>query len=515
MSGEEDEQDDAFDSRDSETSSDSSVVISASDNDHDSVVQQPRLRPCLESATCPFVLTSDGLVCCTVCKIGVVPHPNTVASQTAHVKKFHKGSGFSVQEFVAKTVSEIQEIYDEESFERPPFEGFPVIEGFKCCVCGVVSSSLRTMRTHLNSHRDMQTSVLCHAIKVLVQRPFKWVNAAAGLSFQKAFIVKCDDGFTVGRQSKFHHLLAESQSQSWVKTNDSVHPTESIACLFKWGKTVSTHLPMLTGVTLAKLVQGSPLQDEVWFQPLLIHCQTYLQRILKSCVKSCEESGNYLILQMLRQETADSVPPARGFYTLQEDSLKCYSVTAVRLVAFLKRCKEDGWTDLLAHDFKNSMSCQAVDDYFASPNIKTLHAVFISLFCPTLTETTHDMSIHVCAFMRLASLNEHMVVNSPTRVMALTSRLKYLIRSAILIEVCSVGVYCVNALPEENRMRHFLRYFMTTASLLCIYSTCQKCVIHAQIRFTWTDQCNVAGHWSSKSCILSWSSNIYKCQYKF
>ncbi len=59
---------------------------------------------------------------------------------------------------------------------------------------------------------------------------------------------------------------------------------------------------------------------------------------------------------MLRQETADSVPPARGFNTLQEDSLKCYSVTTVRLVAFLKRCKEDGWLDIVEHDFKNSMS---------------------------------------------------------------------------------------------------------------------------------------------------------------
>jgi hypothetical protein len=137
----------------------------------------------------------------------------------------------------------------------------------------------------------MQTSVLCHSIKVLVQRPFKWVNAAAGLSFQKAFIVKCADGFTVGCQSKFHHQLAESQSQSWAKVSDSVHPTESVACLFKWGKTVSTHLPKLTAVLLAKMVQGSPLPDEAWFQPLKIHCQAYLQRILKSCVNSCEESG--------------------------------------------------------------------------------------------------------------------------------------------------------------------------------------------------------------------------------
>jgi hypothetical protein len=225
---------------------------------------------------------------------------------------------------------------------------------------------------------------------------------------------------------------------------------------------------------------------------------------------------HFLILQMLRQETADSVPPARGFYTLQEDSLQSYSVTAVRLVAFLKRCSEDGSVDIIEQDFKDSMSCQAVGEYFERPNIKTLHAIFISLFCPeNLTETTHDMSIHVCAFMRLASLSEHMVVNSPTRVMALTSRLKYLIRSAILIEVRSVGVYSVNTLPAENRMRHLQRYLMTAAFPSCIYSTCHKCVIHAQIRVTWADQCNVAGHWSSKSCFLSWSSSIHKCQHKF
>ena len=54
------------------------------------------------------------------------------------------------------------------------------------------------------------------------------------------------------------------------------------------------------------------------------------------------------------------------------------------------------------------MYCLAAEDYFDRPSIKTLHALLLSLFCPVnLTETTHDMNIHVCAFLRLASLNEH------------------------------------------------------------------------------------------------------------
>ncbi len=118
---------------------------------------------------------------------------------------------------------------------------------------------------------------------------------------------------------------------------------------------------------------------------------------------------------------------------------------------------------VIGQGFKDAMSCQTADEYYDRPSIKTLHALFISLFCPVdLTETMHDMSIHVCAFMRLASLNEHLVVHSPTRVMALTSRLEYLFRSAILIEVRSVGVYSVNPLPQDARMRDSLRFILSS-----------------------------------------------------
>ena len=148
---------------------------------------------------------------------------------------------------------------------------------------------------------------------------------------------------------------------------------------------------------------------------------------------------------------------------MQDDSLKSYSFTAARLVAFIKRCQEHKMLHVIGQGFKDAMSCQNADEYYDRPSIKTLHALFISLFCPVdLTETTHDMSIHVCAFMRLASLNEHLVVHSPTRVMALTSRLEYLIRSAILIEVRSVGVYSVNPLPQDARMRDSLRFILSS-----------------------------------------------------
>jgi hypothetical protein len=274
-----------------------------------------------------------------------------------------------------------------------------------------------------------------HLIR-LKQRPFKWVNAAIGLSFQKAFVVESEEAVTVAAQSQLHQHLALSQTKSWAAASDSTHPTEAVACLFKWGKSVSELLPNLSGILMAELVQGSALPDESWFGLLLIHCQAYLQKVLKSCVNSCEESGSYLVLQMLRQETADAAPPARGFYCLQDDSLKSYSLIAVRLVAFIKRCQQDKMLQVVGQGFKDSMCCLAAEDYFDRPSIKTLHALLLSLFCPVnLTETTHDMNIHVCAFLRLASLNEHFVVDSPTRVMALTSRLKYLIRSTILIEV--------------------------------------------------------------------------------
>jgi hypothetical protein len=93
---------------------------------------------------------------------------------------------------------------------------------------------------------------------------------------------------------------------------------------------------------MGELVQDSAHPEESWYGALVNHCQTYLQKILlKSCVNSCEESGQNLVLQMLRQEYSDTAPPARGFYCLQDESLKSYSLTAVRLVAFLKRCKED------------------------------------------------------------------------------------------------------------------------------------------------------------------------------
>ena len=164
----EDEMDaeEAYNSQDSE-SSEASLSETSSDDDQG---HQPRSRPCIEHTICPFALTSDGLVYCTSCKIGIVPHPNTVTSQLAHLKKYHKGNSFSVQEFVAKSVSEIQALYEDTLTVRPPFQQFPVVEGYKCCVCGVVSSSVRKMRSHLtNKHGDMQRTVACHAEKVFVQ----------------------------------------------------------------------------------------------------------------------------------------------------------------------------------------------------------------------------------------------------------------------------------------------------------------------------------------------------------
>lgn len=366
----------AFSSEDSETSTDSSIT-SKSDDDQD--VEQPVMkhRVTLDDGICPFALTSDGFVICTMCKVGIVPHPDSVSSQRAHLKKYHRLHTFSVQEFVAKPVSEIQALYDDLLTVRPPFQQFPVVEGYKCCVCGIVSSSVRKMRSHLtNNHGDVQTSVICHAEKVfmqvfecgntcnnifdvhLKQRPFKWLNAAAGLSFQKAFVVTIDDAVTVGAQSQLHHHISASQSQCWARASDNIHPTEAVACLFKWGKSVSELLPTLNGTLMAELVQGSAHPEEAWFGPLLNHCQAYLQKILKSCVNSCEESGQYLVLQMLRQESSDSGPPTRGFYCLQDDSLKSYSLTAVRLVAFLKRCQQDNMHHAIGPTFKDSMFCQ-------------------------------------------------------------------------------------------------------------------------------------------------------------
>ena len=121
---------------------------------------------------------------------------------------------------------------------------------------------------------------LLHLI-CLKQRPFKWVNAAIGLSFQKAFVVESEDAVTVAAQSQLHQHLALSQSQSWAAASDSIHPTEAVACLFKWGKSVSELLPNLNGTLMAELVQGSALPDESWFGLLLIHCQAYFQKILK------------------------------------------------------------------------------------------------------------------------------------------------------------------------------------------------------------------------------------------
>ena len=163
----------AFSSQDSETSSDSSSVRSDDEPD----VERPlKHRELGEHTICPFVLTSDGFVICTICKIGIVPHPDSVSSQRAHVKKKHRGNAFSVQQLDAKSVSEIQALYDDSLTERPSFERFPVLPGFKCCVCGVVSSSVRKMRSHLSkSHGDMQTSVHCHAEKVFVQ-VFECIN---------------------------------------------------------------------------------------------------------------------------------------------------------------------------------------------------------------------------------------------------------------------------------------------------------------------------------------------------
>jgi hypothetical protein len=156
---------------DSQYSSDSSSTT-ASEDDLDHEVQEPAMKQRVEERSiCPFSLTSDGLILCTLCKIGIVPHPDSVSSQRAHLKKYHVGNSFSVQEFgLFKSLSEIQALYEDALTVRPPFQQFPVFEGYKCCICCIVSSSVRKMRSHLNkNHADMHRTITCHAKKVFVQ----------------------------------------------------------------------------------------------------------------------------------------------------------------------------------------------------------------------------------------------------------------------------------------------------------------------------------------------------------
>jgi|LauGreDrversion4_2_1035121.scaffolds.fasta_scaffold321387_1 hypothetical protein len=159
------------DSLDSKYSSESSSST-ASEDEQDHEVQQPATKHRVEHRLiCPFSLTSDGLVLCTMCKIGIVPHPDSVSSQRAHLKKYHRDNAFGVQEFLSiKSVSEIQALYDDSLAVRPQFQQFPVLEGYKCSICGIVSASVRKMRGHLTkNHADMQRTIACHAQKVFVQ----------------------------------------------------------------------------------------------------------------------------------------------------------------------------------------------------------------------------------------------------------------------------------------------------------------------------------------------------------
>jgi superfamily II DNA or RNA helicase len=276
------------------------------------------------------------------------------------------------------------------------------------------------------------------------------------MSLQRSFVVPGIVASSTQNQ-QMQNWLRASQSQSWESAGGDVHPSESTACLFKWGKSITERLPMLTRCDLDALLQGSALEGETWFVGLSNHCFAYLAKVVKDAVNMCEESGNYLVLQMLRQDKADVSPPSRGFYCLQQDSLKCYSTTAVRLIAFLIRVQRN---DALSEEFKRHLTCEPLSQYMERPSTKNLHAVFVALCCPILTETTHDMCSHVCAFMRLASLGKDLVVDDVSKVMQVTSRLKYLIRSCILVEVRSVGVYSVHAVPVEDRMAFFQRFIL-------------------------------------------------------
>ena len=438
--------------------SDVSSTISSEDETFEEATVA-RQRPRFEYApTCPFVATSDGFLFCTLCKTGVVPSPGPTESQNKHIKKLHNGKGFVPKTFDGlKTVEQIQQFYDAPLGQRlVPLDLFPIISGYQCSICSTISVSIRKMRGHFKVHTDIQASVSCHSVQVFVQRPFKWLDNRKQLSFQRSFLVDCPTP-PLRNSQQLQNWILQSNAPSQVVACERGHASESVSCLFKWGQSVCQMLPKLTGSNLDMLLQGTALPDEGWFGSMFNHTQTYFQKILKDTVNKCEESGNYLVLQKLRQDTLDAAPPARGFYCLQEETLRSYSITAVRLLAFLKRCKEDVHA-ILELKFKEGMQCDALDHYFKHPSMKNLHAVFVFLFCPSLTETAHDLTIHVCAFMRLASLGPMLVVDDASRVMQLTSRLKYIIKACVLIEVRSVGVYSVFKDPVENRMSSFQKF---------------------------------------------------------
>ena len=457
-----------------ESESDSSSLDSSANEDQSEILC--RVKRCDYEAVCPFVRTDIGLILCTICKTGVVPVPNAFRAQMCHIKKFHIHKGFVGEEFEGmKNLEEILQMYEQPELLKV-LDGFPVLTGFRCCVCDCVSVSLAKMRRHLREHAHIQASISQHSVQVAVQRPFKWVDKRRSLSLQRAFVLKGIAASPITQNQQLQSWLRTSQSQSWEQASGDVHPSESTACLFKWGKSIEEQLPLMTSSGIEILLRGSAHQDEGWFAGLANHCFAYFAKVVKTCVNSCEESGNYLVLQLLRQERLDVSAPARGFYCLQDDSLKTYSTTAVRLIAFLIRCQ---FNEELGTEFKRLMRCEPLSQYIDRPSIKTLHAVFVSLFCQTLCEATHDMSTHVCAFMRLASLGQKLVVDDVSKVMQLTSRLKYMIRSCILVEVRSLGSYSVYSEPVENRMNFFQRFILQSMNNIMSRVACA-----AKVAFT-------------------------------
>jgi len=81
------------------------------------------------------------------------------------------------------------------------------------------------------------------------------------MSLQRSFVVPGIVASSTQNQ-QMQNWLRASQSQSWESAGGDVHPSESTACLFQWGKSITERLPMMTRCDLDALLQGSALEGE-------------------------------------------------------------------------------------------------------------------------------------------------------------------------------------------------------------------------------------------------------------
>jgi len=409
--------------------------------------------------TCPFVVTTDGFLYCTLCGKGVV----AVKLCKNHIMRNHNSSKLWLRPMLddessgTKSIDELVAFYSllRGVEPRKPFDRFDIFDGFQCSACGETSRSRTVILRHVKKCQNgCIRSVKC-------QQPLAWADPRNPThNFQRIFPVKEEEREL---QSFPDSCFQESQK---IETAGTLVDSMSLGMLLNW-TTLHSKCFKDTPDSVFRNISEAEGREE-WLPKVKALSANYFQKIHQTILE-VESQGCQRDLCRIRMHSKHGIVPARGFYWLGSSTIVKYTSVLSRLMSFAARlCSMQSAAELsipLLHQQLEIFLTEQVTivgtylkftDHLAgdrladSLDISKFHAALFAIVSQKVTDKNgNDLKYVLMAFVRSAC-HAHVQQHRPKNVTALISALKYIIRGCVLIE--AKAIFSQNAHISSDRL---------------------------------------------------------------